>query len=79
MSVELLHVIDDVLSSVERAALIMKEGKNIAGLRALCLGFAEKPSKIEGADIDTLYALIKESCLDTTALLQEITFASTNQ
>lgn len=71
--IDLLHVIDDTLQSIERSALIMRDGRNAAGLRALCLGLNERPERIDGADVDTLYAMVHESCLETTASLAVLT------
>lgn len=71
--IDLVHVIDDLLESVQRSALIMKDGRNAAGLRALCIGLSERAEKIDGADVDTLYAMVHESCLETAASLAVLT------
>jgi hypothetical protein len=51
----------------------MKEGRNTAGLKALCLGLSERAERIDGADVDTLYAMVHESCLETAASLAVLT------
>jgi len=73
MTIELLHLIDELLGSVERAAIIMRDGRNAAGLRAICIGYGERPEKVGSADADTLYALVRETCLEKAYSLTELT------